>query len=973
MTTPNVTPGNPDSDFIGEGDKAYGEFHEIVNVTPNAPPPQKTLVIRPSARIIIAHNNIEYDVSEDITSFSVQRGENTVSTLVFTLANKPVSDQENTKLRYTNLFERMDRVSLFLKRTKEIQVFAGYLDMVPFVQLYPGVVSFRASCTLKRLVYTYWDPGLPASQPLWLQRTFDEQDRQAEGSGDQPEGGEADTGTGTGESPVPSASDNGLGSMLVNMLKEVGNWEESKIHVQRVPLGYYQFLADHVEKTNNASNEDLEWFRKLILGDDTTRGTGGVSATGVSLGAYSATQQERMAEVVAAVDEKGMGPDTTNQAASQGLRTSSTLSTDERDQTAWQATRQVGEAWNESAQRSDAAIICFMVIAVESSWQMYANSGNPESLTFPHDAVGSDHDSVGLYQQRDSWGSTAQRMNPRASTHLFLNRVAGHDWRNMPRGDVCWQIQQPRSDLRGKYAMHEAASIEQVRGIRTAKGSTTDTPDVVQTAAPRVTQTVTNAVNVGNPRGANALPATPVDDKVQTPGQRGGSRPNDLGVVVKFALDQVGKPYGWGDTGPDSFDCSGLTMAAYRMIGMDITRTTYTQIDQGQTITQAQAVPGDLIHPPGNEHVVMWLGGGKFVHAPTPGQNITVAEPYFDLNASTWKHHPPATWYGDPNDFTSGIADGYDISKLGEAGQPGGSGSGSGTFQTVGNGGGSQEQIARNLYTYLFEPGRFSNKLSAQLGASEETREKAFLNDEPLMTAIQSIVQASMRNFQSAPNGDFVAYFPDYFGVDGKQAVVKVEDIEMKNVQINLNDDALATHVYVGGGADMRGATTSGPAWLYSQGYVSVENEEAFSAMTAFAPRVTGDTAITGEDVMRKFGARPYVSNMPWIQKGAPEFLAAMHLFSTKWAEQYSTSIDLCFMPEIFPGMRIELAGHNLQVYVTGVTHSGDYTNGFTTSVTIMAPSMPSVAAMALETADRKFEETSEEQSFEVGESRWFF
>ncbi|QIG58337.1 minor tail protein [Gordonia phage Skog] len=957
MTTPNVTPGGgQDNDFIGEGDKAYGEFHEIVNVTPNAPPPQKTLVIRPGVRIIIAHNNIEYDVSEDITSVSVQRSENAVASLVFTLSNKPVSDQENTKLRYTNLFDRMDRVSVFMKRTKEIQVFAGYLDMVPFVQLYPGVVSFRASCTLKRLAYTYWDPGLTASAPLWQQAQIDSQERE--------EGEDAGPG---------QASDNGLGTMLVNMLKEVGNWDEDKIHVQRVPLGYYQFLTEHLEKTNTSLREDQDWFRKLILGDDTTLGAGGVSATGVSLGAYSATQQERMSEVVAAVDEKGMGPDSTNQAASQGLRTSSTLSTDERDQTAWQATRQVGEAWNEAAQRSDAAIICFMVIAVESSWKMYANTGNPESLTFPHDAEGSDHDSVGLYQQRDSWGSTAQRMNPRASTHLFLNRVAGLDWRNMQRGDVCWQIQQPRSDLRGKYALHEAASIEQVRGIRTAKGSTTDTPDVVETAAPRVTQTVTNAVTTGgagNARGANALPATPVDDKVETPAQRAGSRPYDLGVAVKFALDQVGKPYGWGDTGPDSYDCSGLTMAAYRMIGLDITRTTYTQIDQGQTINQASAVPGDLIHPPGNEHVVMWLGGGKFVHAPTPGQNITVAEPYFDLNASTWKHHPPAKWYGDPNNFQSGIAGGYDISKLGEAGVP----TGSGAFQTVSDStSGSQEQIARNLYTYFFSPGRFSNQISDRLGSNPETKEKAFLNDEPLLTAISSITQASMRNFQSAPNGDFVAYFPDYFGLDGKQAVIRVEDIEMKNVQINLNDDALATHVYVGGGIDMRGSPTSAEAWVYSGGFVSVENEPAFTRITSLAPRVSGDTAVSGIDVMRKFGARPYVSNMPWIRAGAMEFLTAMHLFSTKWAEQYSTSIDLCFMPEIFPGMRIELAGHNLQVYVTAVTHSGDYTNGFTTTVTIMAPSMPSVADMALEAEDKKFQETSEEQSFQTEETRWFY
>ena len=70
-----------------------------------------------------------------------------------------------------------------------------------------------------------------------------------------------------------------------------------------------------------------------------------------------------------------------------------------------------------------AIIIALMTVLQESRLNMYANSNNPESLSLPHDTVGSDHDSVGLFQQRDSWGSTADRMDATRSAQLFFERL----------------------------------------------------------------------------------------------------------------------------------------------------------------------------------------------------------------------------------------------------------------------------------------------------------------------------------------------------------------------------------------------------------------------------------------------------------------------------------------------------------------------------------------------------------------------
>ena len=111
---------------------------------------------------------------------------------------------------------------------------------------------------------------------------------------------------------------------------------------------------------------------------------------------------------------------------------------------------------------------------------------------------------------------------------------------------------------------------------------------------------------------------------------------------------------------------------------------------------------------------------------------------------------------------------------------------------------------------------------------------------------------------------------------------------------------------------------------------------------------------------MERFGARPLVQSMTSIQQGPMEFLAAARLFMLKWAEQYSTQIETTFMPGVFPGMRLNLVGHNLQVYVAEVTHSGDFESGFTTSMTIMAPSNPALLKLQTSVFNADAAETSQ-------------
>ena len=93
--------------------------------------------------------------------------------------------------------------------------------------------------------------------------------------------------------------------------------------------------------------------------------------------------------------------------------------------------------------------------------------------------------------------------------------------------------------------------------------------------------------------------------------------------ALSFARTQIGKPYVWGATGPDSYDCSGLTQAAWKAAGVDIPRVTYDQVNAGTTVPVSSAQPGDLVFFYDDiTHVGLYIGNGMMIHAPKPGAYV---------------------------------------------------------------------------------------------------------------------------------------------------------------------------------------------------------------------------------------------------------------------------------------------------------------------------------------------------------------
>jgi cell wall-associated NlpC family hydrolase len=101
-----------------------------------------------------------------------------------------------------------------------------------------------------------------------------------------------------------------------------------------------------------------------------------------------------------------------------------------------------------------------------------------------------------------------------------------------------------------------------------------------------------------------------------------GTTSTQGGKAVAFAYAQLGKPYQWGATGPNSYDCSGLAQAAWAAAGVSIPRTTYAQWAALPHISTSALEPGDLLYFDGVGHVAIYVGGGDIIDAPQTGMDV---------------------------------------------------------------------------------------------------------------------------------------------------------------------------------------------------------------------------------------------------------------------------------------------------------------------------------------------------------------
>lgn len=127
-------------------------------------------------------------------------------------------------------------------------------------------------------------------------------------------------------------------------------------------------------------------------------------------------------------------------------------------------------------------------------------------------------------------------------------------------------------------------------------------------------QSVVNTPNRGSSSSSSSTVAPPAS--------------GNASAVLNEAYKHLGKAYVYGATGPNNFDCSGFTQYVFnKAAGIDISRTTYSQINVGVPVSRDQLQPGDLVFPHAG-HVGIYVGNGQMIHAPQTGDVIKVSSVY---------------------------------------------------------------------------------------------------------------------------------------------------------------------------------------------------------------------------------------------------------------------------------------------------------------------------------------------------------
>lgn len=223
---------------------------------------------------------------------------------------------------------------------------------------------------------------------------------------------------------------------------------------------------------------------------------------------------------------------------------------------------------------------------------------------------------------------------------------------------------------------------------------------------------------------------------------------------------------------------------------------------------------------------------------------------------------------------------------------------------------------------------------------------RALMNDESILPFIIGLMNSSMRSCCSAPNGDFIGWFPDYFGVYGTAARMLVQNIELMDFSVVWSDEHLLTHVFTSGSPAGYGSPSMDAdveiRKSYTMGIASVEFPSIIKALLNVDesnPEAAG--WLNPDAILKRFGARSYFKPMGALTSPQAEFWYALFLFQENWAKQFTARINLTFMPELWPGMLLVLPSYGIQFYVNQVHHRAHFGagGGYTTEVSISAPS----------------------------------
>ncbi len=787
-----------------------------------------TFVYAPGVRIHIHSGKTGevIDVTSDITRGSLNLAENSTHGLSFNLLN------QNRK--YDGVFMPNDRVVVYLRRVTWVLAFSGYLDRVPFASVWPTSVGFTATCTLKKLVHTLYDPGSVAVTTLL----------------------QSNIGTLT-------ETDSGLSGLATAALTEIGRWPEDAIHIGLLPGTWWDKVKGLYEQISPYLQETI----REPLTTNSPAATGGYA-----VGTWDADGDMVLtdAEMVQLLYQTGW--------------------TDQED-----LIRMMGIVWRESRFRIDA---------------------------YNETAAGNGDHAHGLFQLLlPLHGSDPQRT---LSDPAYAASEAFRLWSSVPGG--AWN-----------HWYGAADGSEQAPEVQT-EGKQRAVAAIAQMGWPpptSVTPAQTSVPGAADPTGTGTGAGPPTNPAAPS-GGAGYYFPAPGGTWDRGSWNQVRA----GSNQTSGYDHYHNGVDIMCPIGTPAIAVTSGVV----TVRPVSSTAGWFVWldaPNGDRFKYLHLKDNSIFNPATmqpvgPGGSFTVqAGQQFAQTGDSgsrgsphlhFEYHPisqrdaPNDRYGQP--MTDASPNALLESAIGS--------SASAVTGAGAAGGGAYPMVGADLYTPMPDPNS-----EAFIGP------RVLLNDIgfTVYDLVSGIITSSMRNFCAAPNGDFISWFPDYFGNYQTTATLTLNEIELLDFTIEWSDSGLVTHQFVTGSiTGYGGSPVDGNEslyhMLYTQGIASVEFPEIMEAI--LGPDAPEWTQM--EAMLQRFGARPNAKEIREIISPEMEFYAAIHLFMRNWALQFSTSIQISFMPELWPGMILKIPSAGIQVYVESVTHEWDMQSGFSTTVQVCAP-----------------------------------
>lgn len=788
----------------------------------------------------------------------------------------------------------MDMITIWLQRVggHPIQVFTGYLDSVPYYQAYPGNCTLQATCTLKKIAVTWFDPGLTFYQNIVNDLGWAINPNTGDAEPTLPSQRKV-----TGSDPTKAINDGGFAQLLYEFMVQICNWNPGNVYISNLPPTLPRKAAELYRKISTATEEDLTALEndlRQIMGitfaSDTTTANG--------------TLKKPLEKAITEVRRQGSNYNVNLLV----LITAAQLLTGV-DPKFHQHYSQDPQGWG------------------------YGLFAARPPLT--HKTEGGQT----TYQEGTTIDGHPIRdfMDPTLATELFCRRLLSSD-KSTGRAVV--------GPLQSKANQGNAAAIRtwiqhatgRTFGVGTFDSAITSAQALVKTfdtsSNTHNSTTVINSTVLGQKHlGWNDDEITSLMSSVEAnvfTREYQGKIHNELAPYYYFAKKnhaQVELCKRW--TSDPSILLLSFSKGSSGFMPLNQVFDSFKGKTQPSLIIRNVAFsssgvtepPAFLVHGKTSNGTAV----AKRLLADMPTNSVLIQVPK-GASYPTWDGQPP------PTNQTLGVQKNPDPSAQ----------------QSIQNNGLNFQDLGK-----LSLAAAFTSQFAIPVNYIESQRltgEKALLNDISCLDAVGQFCAASMRTFMSLPNGKFLAFYPDYFGAHGRKPYWQIFDIEMLNMGIQLNDTSLATHVYVVGDTfgfgdqsegmqafnaiDTRGVATLTQASILESLIVPINHHKFGGNQKESAWGRLKDAYA----FLNHYGARPFTQQEPLIRNTFYEFLYAWQTFEQKWAQTFNTEVLFTFQPEVMAGGIIEFPQHNLQMYVESVTHTWDYTEGFFTQAVLSSP-----------------------------------